>query len=213
MDILQSIPKRYRAAAVVIMIAAMVFSPGRASAHRVTVFAWIEGKTVHTESKFSGGRAPKDSLVEVFDLQDHKLLEGRTDENGAFSFTPPEWKAMKIVLTAGQGHRGDWTFTEQDLQAEGVLHTPASVPASPAEPPSAISENADSGSGGAGDKESIEAIVERALDKKMAPLLRELKKLEQAGSEPRFRDVMGGIGYILGIVGVAAYFRSRRKAG
>lgn len=28
----------------------------KAYAHRVTVFAWVEGNRIHTESKFSGGK-------------------------------------------------------------------------------------------------------------------------------------------------------------
>jgi nickel transport protein len=34
---------------------------------------------------------------------------------------------------------------------------------------------------------------------------------ETRQSGPGFRDIVGGIGYILGLVGIAAYVHSRRK--
>ena len=40
------------AAALLLLLAAQPL------AHNVTVFAWVEGDTVHVESKFSGGRRP-----------------------------------------------------------------------------------------------------------------------------------------------------------
>jgi len=57
-----------------------------ALAHKVNVFAWIEGDTVHTESKFSGGRRAKGATVEVYDAADLLLLSGKTDDRGCFSF-------------------------------------------------------------------------------------------------------------------------------
>ena len=41
----------------------LLLSFSLALAHNVTVFAWVEGDTVHVESKFSGGRRPVAALV------------------------------------------------------------------------------------------------------------------------------------------------------
>ena len=81
-----------------------------AYAHKVTVFAWVEGDTVHTESKFSGGRRARQATIEVYDDQDKRLLTGQTDDNGQFSFKIPEDSALRIVLHAGMGHQtsGAW---------------------------------------------------------------------------------------------------------
>lgn len=76
-----------------------------ALAHKVTIFAWVEGDTVHTESKFSGGRRVKDGKVEVFDPAGTRLLEGRTNDNGEFSFKAPQVSDLKVLLTAGMGHQ------------------------------------------------------------------------------------------------------------
>ena len=50
-----------------------------AFAHKVIIFAWVEGDIVFTESKFSGGKRAVGAQVQVFDREGKQLLEGRTD--------------------------------------------------------------------------------------------------------------------------------------
>ena len=61
-------------------------------------------------------------------------------------------------------------------------------------------------SGGATPAE-IERIVDAALDAKLSPIKRMLAEQTEAG--PNLRDIIGGIGWIFGLIGVAAYFRRR----
>jgi nickel transport protein len=56
----------------------------------------------------------------------------------------------------------------------------------------------------------LQALVEQALDRKLAPIMHRLVALDQG---PSLSDIIGGIGYIIGLVGLAAYFNSRRKTG
>jgi nickel transport protein len=55
----------------------------------------------------------------------------------------------------------------------------------------------------------MEKAIEKALDRKLAPILRTLAEMQE--QKIRLTDVLGGLGYILGLVGVAAYYGSRRK--
>jgi len=54
----------------------------------------------------------------------------------------------------------------------------------------------------------IDKALEKALDKKLAPIMRTLAEMQ----EPKIRltDVLGGLGYIFGLAGVAAYFKQKR---
>ena len=78
---------------------------GSASAHRVNVFAWVEGDMIHVEGKFSGGKKVKAGKISVMDPQGVELLSGRTDDQGKFSFKIPKRTDLRIVLIAGQGHQ------------------------------------------------------------------------------------------------------------
>jgi len=87
-----------------------------ALAHKVSIFGWVEGNTVHTQSKFMGGKRPEQALVEVFDTSGNLLLKGKTDSQGLFSFQTPIKSDMQIVLSTGMGHRADWMITSSDFQ-------------------------------------------------------------------------------------------------
>jgi nickel transport protein len=198
----------------------LFFTASSADAHGVSVFAWVDGDTIHVESKFSGGRKPKDAPIEVFDDNGHLLLEGRTNDDGEFSFQVPQKTEMKIVLTAGMGHKAEWTIPVQDLQ--DVAATPGSSTAardgkapgnessgmaaaqveSPGTSPPPVSTSGLN-------SEDLQRAIEAALDKKLKPVMKMLAESRQSG--PSIRDVVGGIGYILGLVGLATFVQYRRK--
>jgi nickel transport protein len=188
---------------------------GSASAHRVNVFAWVEGGVVHVEGKFSGGKKVKAGKITVMDSQGVELLSGRTNDQGKFSFKVPKRTDLRIVLIAGQGHQGEWTLRAdemKELPSETALEASAekatqskgketfsitSTDPSTVEPDTAIKP------------EELEAIIENVLDKKLKPITRMLADLRQEG--PSVRDIIAGIGYIFGLVGIAAYVYSRKK--
>jgi nickel transport protein len=53
----------------------------------------------------------------------------------------------------------------------------------------------------------IDKALEKALDKKLAPIMRTLAEMQE--QKVRLTDVLGGLGYIFGLVGVAAYFKRK----
>ncbi len=85
-------------------------------AHRVNLFAWIEGDTVYVESSFSGGKRVNAGKITVLDPDGTELLRGTTDDNGKFSFKMPKKTELKIVLQAGAGHRAEWTLAAGEIE-------------------------------------------------------------------------------------------------
>ncbi|MEZ4579277.1 MAG: hypothetical protein R2861_13515 [Desulfobacterales bacterium] len=51
--------------------------------------------------------------------------------------------------------------------------------------------------------------LDKKLDEKLQPLHRMLARMQDPG--PTVNDIFGGIGYILGLAGVAALFYSGKK--
>ncbi len=164
-------------------------------AHKVNVFAWVEGDTVHTESKFGSGKMVKGGKIEVFDHLNQKVAEGTTDDHGSYTFSaPPAAQTLKIVLTASMGHSNHWQITAEELGRE----TPTEDIKPPATTPQKQSVTGVS-------PEEIESIVERAIEKKIAPIRAQLA--EQAWG---LRDIVAGIGYIIGLMGLASYMHYRK---
>jgi len=193
-----------------------------AYAHKVMIFAWVEGDRVFSQSKFSGGKKVKGGKITVYNTQEKILIEGKTDDEGKFSFKVPGKTALKIVLYAGAGHRAEWTVPKEDIEevsgekpAESTLKKPQgkipvnSIPSKTTENQAYEISQAPQPPGPCADK--IEQAVERALDKKLKPVIKMLNESLDRG--PTVSEIIGGIGYILGLMGVGAYFHYRRKKG
>jgi nickel transport protein len=58
-------------------------------------------------------------------------------------------------------------------------------------------------------REEIEDIIDASLDKKLAPIYDMMANTYDRG--PGLTEIMGGIGYIIGLVGLALYFSNRRR--
>lgn len=236
----------------------VVLYSGHAFAHKVTVFAWVEGNMVLGESKFSGGRKAQGAEIVVWDTDGNELLRTQTDENGEFSFPIPKKTGMRIELIAGMGHRGEWTIPMEELgediasgngsddsagkvDSDGTSVAEASSQdenktvqqtvenkieqrtsenrmeqrAAENRMEQRTDENIKKERAALSylDEAELESIVERSvekvLDRKMKPLMRTMANLEQKG--PTVNEIVGGIGYIFGLMGVVLYFKSRQK--
>jgi len=185
-----------------------------AFAHKVIIFAWVEGDTVYTQSKFSGGKKAKGANVLVYDSKDALLLEGKTDNNGEFSFKTPKKADLKIVLNAGMGHMNKWDISADEFMQESLqtgtdnlpTDTSAKIAGEPAniktiEP--ALDEYAQI------TKKQLQKIIDVSLDNKLRPVIKMLLDMQNKGSQ--INEVIGGIGYIIGLAGIAAYFSNRKK--
>ncbi|WP_305046541.1 carboxypeptidase regulatory-like domain-containing protein [Geoalkalibacter sp.] len=98
-----------------LLIFALLLPSAPAWAHKVNIFAYVEGKTVYTESYFSAGKPVREGRVQVFDSNREPLLDGRTDEEGRFSFPVPKIDDLTIVIEVGMGHKNSFQLKKSAL--------------------------------------------------------------------------------------------------
>jgi len=67
----------------------MLLAAGDALAHRVNVFAWVEGDMVFVECKYPDGTKVHEGVIRVLDSAGKELLSGKTNDKGEFSFKVP----------------------------------------------------------------------------------------------------------------------------
>ncbi|MDH3345160.1 MAG: hypothetical protein OEL58_07980, partial [Desulfobacteraceae bacterium] len=139
----------------------------------------------------------------------------KTDENGMFSFKIPKKTALKIVLKASMGHLAVWKLRAEELdEAESkTAAEPTGMKAPLVTKSGSVDIQEKSESSGPTkislERQEIEKIINASLDKKLAPITEILADSIQRG--PGFTEIMGGIGYIFGLVGVALYFANRKR--
>ena len=194
---------------VIFLMLVIFVSASYTFAHRVVLFAYVEGDKVFTESYFSGGKRCQNSRIEVFDGFGTKLLEGKTDENGEFSFKPPKRTDLKIILTASMGHKDEYIIPAGELRGEAEGRSPGSEPHKAAQKVFGAENGSSARQLTPREVEQIRMVVEEALNEKLKPVMKLLSKRQNEGIS--FVQVMGGIGFIFGIMGIILYFRSRRE--
>jgi nickel transport protein len=170
-------------------------------AHRVNVWAAFAGDEVVCRATVGRGPA-KDCLVRAY-LSDGRLLtEGRTDDAGRFSFKPGAKADLRIVLEAGEGHRDEFMLAADRTAGEAA---PAQAGDTAASTPSDAVATPDE----ARLRQVVGEVVDRKLRERLDPLIDRLASA--SNREAGLTEILGGIGYILGIMGVAMYFRARHR--
>lgn len=197
-----------------------------AEAHRVNIFAYVEGHEVVVQCGFSRSNPVRHGQIEVYDQQGTLLLQGQTDQKGHFRFPVPQAALdnksdLTIRILAGEGHENEWIIEQSELTA---LQLSSTMPASPdpsgtdklgtdeavldsALPQVFSKADQEHDSSITLSRHELEAIIHHALDVQLAPIKRAV--LEKSG--PGLTEIIGGIGWILGLAGLAAYFKGRPR--
>jgi len=166
-----------------------------AFAHRVQVFAFADGDRIEGSVYFAGAGPAGGTQVRVLDPEGSAVAELQTDAEGSFSYQAQAPVDHLLVAQTPDGHRAEWRVTAAEL-----------APGFPGSSTSAGSDEAKVQAPAAG----LEPLIEQAVARQIRPLREELLA---AQGRAELRDVLGGIGYILGLAGLLAWWRSRRPPG
>lgn len=194
-----------------------------ADAHKVNIFAYAQDGKVYAEGYFVDGSKCKNSVIEVVDGKTgEKLHEGRTDDNGQMSFGIPRVTSLKLILRAGEGHRNEYVVSEEEIRqampiADGQTEKKGGKQVDKKNDASV--ERARSKDIQSGDVQEamkspvspgeIEAVIGKVIDRRLQPVIKILLEMQEKSGRPSMTEILGGIGYIIGILGVIAYFKGR----
>jgi nickel transport protein len=199
--------------------ALLSITTGYAIAHNVVAGAYTEGLLVQGEIGYSDGRMAADgSIVAVFDGAHTKRGESII-KDGQFSYLAKAPMPHILIANLGAGHIAKIEIPEEDF----------SVFNHPIQTMKATSDNAQtSTTSGVGDvaegttpssvidpmrdHRALQNVVRSAVAQQVKPLVREIRLLKE---KVMLRDIMGGLGMILGLFGIALWvstYYSRKKA-
>lgn len=188
-----------------------------ARAHAVYLFAWVDGDRVCSEGYFAKKNKVRDGAVTVRNATGSLVAEGRTDEQGLWCFRAPAPQDLTFVLNAGQGHRAEFILPAKEFPSgrspAADKETPATPETSSTEKVPAISP-AQRSTAASLDDGSLRALVRDAvreeLQSQLSPIRQALAE-KNADPGPTLRDILGGLGWIIGLAGLAAWYTARRK--
>jgi nickel transport protein len=200
-------------AAFALILALALTGATSVQAHRLKLFVSVEGMTVSGYAFFIGGGRPQDVDFVVKDAAGAPVHRGCTDEKGAFAWIAAAPADYTLSLDTGDGH-----FVDEKIPADRFsLTAPAAAAAvrALAETPPAAADSAANTAASATatiDPETLTRLVEAAAERAVARQLRPLIEAQNlAEARLRFNDIMGGVGMIVGLAGLAAWAMSRRR--
>lgn len=166
-----------------------------ALAHKMKVFAAAEGPVVSGYVYFSPGGRAQDAAVAATAPDGKVVFQGRTDPEGGFRFEAGQRADLRITANGGDGHEAGFTLKAAELP-ETLPSMPSAGPAAtaPATVPAAVGPSA------AQPPAELAALVEQSVARQVRPLREQLDAFEES---VKWHDVLGGIGYIVGLGGLA----------
>jgi nickel transport protein len=182
--------------------------PVAAQAHGLGVFARADGAVIEGMVYYPGMAPARAAHVTVLDPNGVVLAETVTDDQGRFTFQAVRRVDHHIVADLKDGHRAEFSVPAAQLPPS----LPGVSPQTPS-PPESLSAGANEGVEAAAvaaqaDPAALEAIVDAAVARHVGPLREQIAAYED---KIRWHDVLGGIGYIVGLSGLACYFLARRR--
>ncbi|MDH3258352.1 MAG: carboxypeptidase-like regulatory domain-containing protein [Deltaproteobacteria bacterium] len=191
-----------------VALAVCLASPARA--HRIEVHARTEGKRVHIEAYFFGGKRAGGAKVKVYGAAKEPVVEGVTDTAGRFSFDVSKPGDLRIAVSDGAGHRGTALLNKEDFSL------PRGEPATSLREQTMGTDGISYESGADNGESKMRAVasdeaLERMIEQKMEPIRQELRELRKKVDRPPVRGILAGIGYILGIAGILFFVFGRKK--
>ncbi|GAB6137086.1 hypothetical protein [Halanaerobaculum tunisiense] len=176
---------------VLITLLLLIAVPGSVIAHghhEVRTYAYqLEGKIV-VEGVTAHGNPLAEAEVKIYDSEGELLKQGVTDEQGHYKFELTDWSVVRIVLVAHGGHTAEYKLSNYKLAPE---NTSQQVTASQTQ----ISA------------EQLQSIIHQEVK----PLKRRIAQLQSKKQSPGVTEILGGLGYILGLAGIALYFKAHQR--
>lgn len=154
-----------------------------AMAHRLSLTVHADKESYTGLAEYLPGGPVANGQVRLRDASGTVIAETTTAADGTFQLPAMAQDGLHIECVTLDGHRAE--------------------AAAPPAPGASIAAAGESGA-------VLTADVEAAVARQVQPVLDRLQSLENA---TRLRDVLGGIGYIVGFAGLLGWWKSRPRKG
>jgi nickel transport protein len=175
-----------------------------AYAHRVNIFTQTQGEKVICQCFYNDGKPVRGQSIQVKTLDGTVIAEGKTDDEGMFSFSPNIHEDLKVILNAGMGHVAETIVKQQDLPK--IEKKP--VTQKTKQPVSTVKKNTVPEPENDVDEAKMREVIEQVIEEKLQPVIETLQQQQRSYS---LTTIIGGIGYIVGIFGLFMFWKSRKR--
>ncbi|MBT6273344.1 MAG: cobalt ABC transporter permease [Chromatiales bacterium] len=164
--------------------------------HRVILSVYASGGALEGEVGFSSGDMAARTQVRVSDPDGNEIGKVTTDADGLFGFTPTRAINHIFQVNLGAGHVAESHVPAEDLPGFGG--------ATRSQPPGPIAVTPQAGHSVSADERQLAKLIANEIK----PLRREIAAYKEKNN---LQTILGGIGYIVGLFGIAFYLAARQR--
>lgn len=189
-----------------LLISLLLVTP--AAAHKLKVFAAVEGDQISGYAFFIGGGRAMETPWVAKQADGTVIAKGNTDSEGRYSLTAPQPVTSDITVTVNteEGHIAKTVLAASRFGvAENAALAVEVAQTDPAASPPAV-KTAPAASSTASPLAA--ALVEAAVQRQVEPLL---ERIEQMDDRLRYSDILSGIFLIIGLAGIGLWARGLKK--
>jgi nickel transport protein len=176
-------------------------------AHKVNIFAWVDSDTIYTESYFHDGEFVRNGKIEVRNSSGEVVHKGVTDENGKHHFKIPLIDTLTLILDTSMGHRATLELSADELKD---FYGSGKGESRESDKSFHELEANDNSNYQNVDIDDIRAVVRDEVSRQLKPIKRDIAELK-AKRRMSAQEIFAGIGYLLGLMGIVMYFKSKGK--
>ena len=179
--------------------------PTLAGAHSIYIFAYQENSQICTNSYFGGKAKVRGGQVSMATVAGEVLATAQTDEQGKACFDRPE-KVQELTFTvkASGGHRAEFKLPASELSASGFYDSESHLNANQGKVSAATGAEAPVICAG--------SMTSDDLHQALSPILLMLAEMKSAqSSQIGLKDIIGGLGWLIGLAGAALWASSRKS--
>ena len=182
-----------------LLVLLLLIVSSAAWAHKVIFDVYQSGSVIEGELGFSNGDMAVAQRISVTDGAGVEIDQVYTDEEGFFVYTPATQDHLNFEVDLGAGHVAEATINWVPKSAEVVtLKGAENTEIAKLYKPSTVA---------AAEQASVVSEVQK-LSAQVRQMRHELRAYKEKND---LQSVLGGIGYILGLVGLGYYLAARRK--
>ena len=192
-------------------------------AHNVVSGVYADGMRIEGEVGFSNGSmAEAGVVVEVLNESGEKLGETVLTDDGMFVYLADTVQKYLFKANLSSGHIAEMVIEADELSDDEVVSVSSPVSDEESAKSAAELDNVETKNevtektapqnavtiGPGISVSELQSIVRSAVAQQVRPLQKELRAYKE---KVMFRDIAGGLGFIFGLFGVAAWMASKRN--
>lgn len=186
----------------IVAVLVLAGSASSAWAHKVIASGYAAGDKIEGEVGFSNGDPAINTTISITAPDGRTLGEVQTNAEGLFTFTPTEAVPHIFRGDLGAGHVAEFRMEVSELPRALQGGTAGAAPAPAASTASGPAVTASP------DAAALQAMIAQAVRDEMRPLKHEIAAYKEHNS---LQTILGGIGYILGLVGISFYWLAHQR--